>query len=53
MEFEKEELFDAVAVLLRVIDIADESDKSTLTWIAGNYLEKLGEVIGVTAASRQ
>lgn len=47
MDYRKEELFDACEVLVRAIDCVGEADKSTMISIALEYLEKLGEVIGV------
>lgn len=52
MNFEKEECFDRCRAILRVLDQCrlDEPDRDTLIWMALEYLEHLGEIIGIAAS---
>ena len=45
----KEEYYEKLRVILKVADIGgvDEHDRDALIWVARDYLEKLGEVMGI------
>lgn len=47
----KEEYYEKLRAILKVVDIAviEDQDRDALIWAARDYLEKLGEVIGIVA----
>ena len=48
-EMDKEEYYEKLRAILRVLDVCDidRCERDTLIWIANEYLEKLGEAIGI------
>ena len=45
----QEEYYEKLRAILRVADIGgiDGQDRDALIWVARDYLEKLGEVMGI------
>ena len=54
MDFEKEEYYDKLRVILKVLSSCrlEDWDRDTLTWVAIEYLEKLGEVTGIVRPNK-